>query len=160
MLNFVSINFHPFEGSHNSIASLTITIRIYGFTHTLVGCCTIQQDGDFAHDEVVVGAHKVNGAALEGLGALGGVLRRALHIAEEAFHQIGSNKTSNTCYEYFFNIFSFQKWFDYSYTIRTLFLHYLNSSARLPEGLCNPSARVTEGSGLFCYAIFLTLSMV
>ena len=82
MLNFVPVNFLAFKRFHNTVASLTIPIRVHSTGHALVGCRIIKQCTYFTHDEVVIGAHKVHGAALEGFGALGGVAHHLHGLAQ------------------------------------------------------------------------------
>lgn len=79
---FVSVNFFAFQGTDDAAASLTVAIGVDGFTHLFVGFLVVEQGADLADDEVVVGAHKVDGAALEGLGALGGVAHHQHRLAK------------------------------------------------------------------------------
>ena len=73
LLHFVPIHLLPFERPYDAAASLAVAVGVDGFGHALVGLRVVEEGADFADYEVVVGAHEVDCAALEGFGTLGGV---------------------------------------------------------------------------------------
>ena len=73
ILYFVSFNLFTFKHPYDAVAGFAVTVRVYGFAHSLVCDRVVKQGADFADNEVVVGANKVDGAALEGFGTLGGI---------------------------------------------------------------------------------------
>lgn len=72
-LYFVTLYLLAFEGSDNAVAGFAVTVGVHGFAHALVGCRVVKNGADFVHNEVVVGANKMDGAALKSFGTLGGV---------------------------------------------------------------------------------------
>ena len=79
---FVSIYLFAFESTHNAVAGIAIAVRIHCLAHTLVGGGVVEEDADFADDEVVVGPHEMDGAALKGFGTLGGVAHHEDGLAQ------------------------------------------------------------------------------
>ena len=80
--DFVTVDILALEGTDDAVASVAVAVRVDGMAHALVGGGVVEQGGDFVDDEVVVGAHKMDGAALEGLGALGGVAHHQHRLAQ------------------------------------------------------------------------------
>ena len=73
LFSFVSFNIFAHEGAYNAVASLAVTVRVHGLAHLLVCFRIVQQGADFIDNQVMVGANEVDGAALEGFRALGGI---------------------------------------------------------------------------------------
>ena len=69
---------HP----NNAVVDPTVTIRIYGLAHTLVSLSIIKQGADFTDNKVVIGTHQMHGAALQCLGAFGGVSHHEHRFAQ------------------------------------------------------------------------------
>ena len=67
---------------YNAVAGLSVAVGIDGLGHTLVGLLVIQQRGNLAYDEVMIGAHQMDGAALEGFRAFGGVAHHEDGLAQ------------------------------------------------------------------------------
>lgn len=83
MLHYsISFYFFTFEGTDDAAAGLAVAVGVDGLGHALVGLCVIQQCGDFADNKIVVGAHEVDGAALEGFGTLGGIAHHEDGLAQ------------------------------------------------------------------------------
>ena len=79
-----SVSFYllPLECPYNAAAGLAVAVGVDGLRHTLVGLQVVEKGADFADDEVVVGAHEVDGAALEGFGTFGGVAHHEDRLAQ------------------------------------------------------------------------------
>ena len=79
---FISIYLLAVESADDAAAGLAVAVGVDGLGHTLVGLRVVEEGADFADDEVVVGAHEVDGAALEGFGTLGGVAHHEDGLAQ------------------------------------------------------------------------------
>ena len=82
LFHIVPTHLLTLQGPHNPAAGLAVAIGVDGLGHTLVGLRVVEEGADFADDEVVVGAHEVDGAALEGFGTLGGVAHHEDGLAQ------------------------------------------------------------------------------
>ena len=70
-LHLIPFHRFAFQGADDAAAGPADAVGVHGLAHALIGGRVIHQCGNLAHYQVVVGAHQMHGAALQGLGALG-----------------------------------------------------------------------------------------
>lgn len=61
---------------------MAIAVGIHGLRHLLIGSGIIKECANFVDNLIVVGAYKMNSAALDGIGSLGGVAHHENGLAE------------------------------------------------------------------------------
>ena len=72
-LHPVPIDLLPHQRADDAVAGVAVAVGVDGLGHAVVGDGVVEESAHLIDNQVVVGAHEMDGAALEGFWALGGV---------------------------------------------------------------------------------------